>query len=186
MGAAPERRTRAAARVDELPSDARALIDALLEGGKSAYGHISDALGDRGYAVSKAAIGRYHARKKDDLREADALVRQTGELVRLNRRGANLDAAGQALAVLIERLSARMAADPGMFEAFSAERAASGIVQAVRALGQYEKLMDDRKKKKAEARAEILCELREALKGERDILERILALVQGDAPGAGD
>ena len=91
------------------------------------------------------------------------------------------DLAGSALTMLTGKLFARLEGDEGAFDGLSAEKAASALIQATRAITQYEKTAAGRKKDRVDARQAVVAELREALRREPELLRQIEALVGKDA-----
>ena len=51
-------RNRIKSRVDELPQDAREMLDRMLGDVTNTYAEISEAMGSRGWDISKSSIGR--------------------------------------------------------------------------------------------------------------------------------
>ena len=56
-------RNRIKSRVDELPQDARELLDKMLADVTNTYAEIAEAMGARGWEISKSSIGRYAMRQ---------------------------------------------------------------------------------------------------------------------------
>ena len=56
-------RNRIKSRVDELPQDAREMLDRMLGDVTNTYAEISEAMGSRGWDISKSSIGRYAMRQ---------------------------------------------------------------------------------------------------------------------------
>jgi DNA-binding CsgD family transcriptional regulator len=169
-------KTRTRAKVEELPDAAREAIDRMLANGGCSYQKIADALSAAGYTIAKGALGRREAGKAADERMEKLLDRQLEALNRWVEKQSGFDAAGAALALVIGKLGRRIGDGEGLFDKMPAEKAAAGLIQAARAAIQYEKIADDRKKLRAQARAEAIRELREALKREPELWERIEAL----------
>ncbi len=168
---------RTAARVDELPQEARETIDRMLKEGGCTYQRIADELEKMGFAITKGAVGRHEARKAADERMEDLFERQLDALNRWMEKQSGFDAAGAALALVIGKLGRRIGDGGEMFADLPADKAAAGLIQAARAAVQYEKTAGERKRLRAEARAEAVKELREALKRAPELWERIEALV---------
>ena len=170
-------KNRTAARVDELPQEAREVIDRMLMEGDCTYQRIAEALEKEGFFITKGAVGRHEAGKAADERMEKLLDKQLDALNRWMEKQSGFDAAGAALALVIGKLGRRIGNSGEMFADLSADKATAGLIQAARAAVQYEKTAGERKKLRAEARAEALKELREALKREPELWERIEELV---------
>lgn len=168
------------ARADELPEEAREAIDRMLAEGGCTYQRIADELAVAGFAIKPGAIGRRHAEKTADERMEKLMDRQLEALNRWMEKQSGFDAAGAALALVIGKLGRRIGAEGEGFADLPADKAAAGLIQAARAAVQYEKTAGERKKLRAEARAEAVKELREALRRAPELWERIEALVSED------
>ena len=169
---------RAYMPVDELPPEERAEIDRLLAGGVGGYQEIADALQEKGYFIVKEAVGRYEAGKRA---EARLLTARLDEVKRWTEENAGFDLAGAALAMAVEGFYERLRGDKLMFSDLPAEKAASGLIAAARAVAQYEKAAGDRKKSRAAARAEVIAEIRGALAGEPELRAGIERLIEREA-----
>ena len=88
------------------------------------------------------------------------------------------DLAGSALSMLTRKLFSRLEDDEGVFDSLPADKAASALIQAARAIAQYEKTAAGRKKDRADARRAVVAELREALKREPELWRQIEALIE--------
>lgn len=170
-------KNRDSAKVDELPPEAREAIDRMLAEGGCTYQRIADELEKMGFAITKGAVGRHEARKAADERMEKLLDRQLDALNRWMEKQSGFDAAGAALSLVIGKLGRRIGEGGEMFADMPADKAAAGLIQAARAAVQYEKTAGERKRLRAEARAEAVKELREALKRSPELWERIEALV---------
>lgn len=170
-------KNRTAPRVDELPQEAREAIDRMLIEGDCTYQRIAEALENAGFFITKGAVGRHEAGKAAEERMEKLLDKQLDALNRWMEKQSGFDAAGAALALLIGKLGRRIGNSGEMFADLPADKAAAGLIQAARAAVQYEKTAGERKKLRAEVRAEALKELREALKREPELWERIEELV---------
>lgn len=171
-------RARVYMPVDELPPEERAEIDRLLAGGVRGYQEIADALQEKGFFIVKEAVGRYEAGKRAEER---LLTARLDEVKRWTEENAGFDLAGAALAMAVEGFYERLRGDKAMFSDLSADKAASGLIAAARAVAQYEKAAGDRKKSHAAARAEVIAEIRSALAGEPELRAGIERLIEREA-----
>ena len=170
-------KNRTTPRVDELPQEAREAIDRMLMEGDCTYQRIAEALEKEGFFITKGAVARHEAGKAADERMEKLLDKQLDALNRWMEKQSGFDAAGAALALVIGKLGRRIGNSGEIFADLPADKAAAGLIQAARAAVQYEKTAGERKKLRAEARAEAVKELREALKREPELWERIEELV---------
>jgi len=179
-GAAVHRKARSYMAVDELPPEERAEIDRLLAGGLSGYQQISDALQAKGFFIVKGAVGRYEAGRRAEERLMRARL---DEVKRWADENAGFDLAGAALAMAVAGFYERLKGDREMFNDLPADKAASGLIAAVRAIAQYEKASGSRKKSLAAARAEVVAEIRAALAGEPELRAGIEKLLECEGGG---
>ena len=175
---AKREKARAYMPVDELPPEERAEIDRLLAGGVRGYQEIADALQEKGFYIVKEAVGRYEAGKRAEDR---LLTARLDEVKRWAEENAGFDLAGAALAMAVEGFYERLRGDRAIFSDLPAEKAASGLIAAVRAVAQYEKVAGDRKKSRAAARAEVIAEIRGALAEEPELRAGIEKLIEREA-----
>ncbi len=173
------KRFRVRSRVDELPPEAREMIDEMLASQVPYYTYqdIVDALAETGQTIAKSSISRYVSRKNEAAREVNMVVRQTDALLNWMRDNPNFDIAGASLALLTGRLSNRLITEPEMINELSPDKAAARIIQAARTSAQFEKIAQSGENKKAAARVAVMDELREALHSEPELFSRLQELV---------
>lgn len=94
---------------------------------------------------------------------------------------AGFDLAGAALAMAVEGFYERLKGDRAMFSELPADKAASALIAAVRAIAQYEKAAESRRKSRAAARAEVVAEIRDALAAEPELRAGIERLLEREA-----
>jgi hypothetical protein len=115
-------RKRTAAKVNELPREAREAIDRMLAQGDCTHQRIADALAAAGFVITKGAVGRHEAGKAADERMEKLIDRQLEALNRWVEKQSGFDAAGAALALVIGKLSRRVGGE--MFADLTADKAA--------------------------------------------------------------
>lgn len=178
-GAAAQReRARSFMAVDELPQEERDEIERLLAGGLAGYQQIADALQAKGFFIVKGAVGRYEAGRRAEERLLSARL---DEVKRWVEENAGFDLAGAALAMAVEGFYERLKCDRAMFSELPADKAASALIAAVRAIAQYEKAAESRRKSRAAVRAEVVAEIRDALAAEPELRAGIERLLEREA-----
>jgi hypothetical protein len=182
MGAAHSASLRPGARVWALPPEARAQIDQMLSQPGCTYEAVAAALDAHGLVLSKGDIGRYEAANNDDRREAGELARQLRQLDRWMKKHSGSETAAAALSLMMGRLYNRIVDQPDLFDELPPDKAAASLISASRAAIQCAKAADDAKKNRDAARAEILSQLKSALRERPDLWAQISALV-ADAAG---
>lgn len=102
-------RTRIRSRADELPEEARALLDGLLGDVTISYQEISDALKKQGYEMSKSAIGRYAMRTNRAAARLKAAAAQTQTLLEALREHQGLEISDIATTLIMDGVMQELA-----------------------------------------------------------------------------
>lgn len=175
---------RVRSRVDELPPEARERMDEMLADRINyTYQDIADELTEAGYPISKSAIGRYVMRTNKEMREITLMVKQQEALLYWMKDNPNYDAAQASLALLISRLSSRIINEPDMVGDIDADKAVGHIIRAIRASTQMERLAQIGGKASADARAQVMDEVRDALQKKPELYEQLMEMVGGGTDG---
>ncbi len=188
MAAAPSARAAAPGprrlRAKDLPDGAREALGRMLSDETLRYGRIAEALAAEGFSIGAGAVGRYAAAQADDARREKAVIKQLNALDRWTRNHPGFDMAGTALSMLMTRLLSRLEGGDAPDD-LPDEKAVTGLIQAAQAALQIEKLSGDRRRRDA-IRAEVVAELRAALRSRPDLWAEIEALTAEPGGNGGE
>ena len=84
-------RNRIKSRVDELPDEIRAQLDAMLADVNYTYQDIADTITDLGYEISRSAVGRYAMRHNSAARRLKEASEQTTALLQFIRENQDVE-----------------------------------------------------------------------------------------------
>ena len=170
--------------IDQLPDDVRVELDARLADTANTYEELSAWLKERGYQISKSAIGRYSIRSTQAAQRVAETLQRTQAIAQAVEAHPDLDYTKAASMVLMQRVST--AEDD--FAEMPLDKAGR-LIASLSRNATYEKRVRQEMKKKAELAFEQLeAELMAAIKqhpelvGElHDVLSRAREKVLSDA-----
>ena len=110
-------RNRIKSRVDELPDEIRAQLDAMLADVNYTYQDIADTITDLGYEISRSAVGRYAMRHNSAARRLKEASEQTTALLQFIRENQDVESTELASAIMIDGLTRRIATADEDFDA---------------------------------------------------------------------
>ena len=103
-------RTRIKSRVDELPEEMRKILDIRLADVNYTYQEIADELNQKGYEISKSAVGRYALRQGSVLSRLKEATEQTRLIVEAIKDDTNnMDAIGAVNKLMAAELAKKIA-----------------------------------------------------------------------------
>ena len=106
-------RNRIKSRVDELPDEIRAQLDAMLADVNYTYQDIADTITDLGYEISRSAVGRYAMRHNSAARRLKEASEQTTALLQFIRENQDVESTELASAIMIDGLTRHAAGQGG-------------------------------------------------------------------------
>jgi len=116
-------RNRIKSRVDELPDEIRAQLDAMLADVNYTYQDIADTITDLGYEISRSAVGRYAMRHNSAARRLKEASEQTTALLQFIRENQDVESTELASAIMIDGLTRRIATADEDFDAMPLDKA---------------------------------------------------------------
>ena len=125
-------RNRIKSRVDELPDEIRAQLDAMLADVNYTYQDIADTITDLGYEISRSAVGRYAMRHNSAARRLKEASEQTTALLQFIRENQDVESTELASAIMIDGLTRRIATADEDFDAMPLDKAGRLLVQLQR------------------------------------------------------
>ena len=171
--------------IDQLPDDVRVELDARLADTANTYEELSAWLKERGYQISKSAIGRYSIRSTQAAQRVAETLQRTQAIAQAHP---DLDYTKAASMVLMDGLMQRVSTAEDDFAEMPLDKAGR-LIASLSRNATYEKRVRQEMKKKAELAFEQLeAELMAAIKqhpelvGElHDVLSRAREKVLSDA-----
>ena len=91
MSKGERRRTRVSSTIDQLPDDVRVELDARLADTANTYEELSAWLKERGYQISKSAIGRYSIRSTQAAQRVAETLQRTQAIAQAVEAHPDLD-----------------------------------------------------------------------------------------------
>ena len=174
-------RNRIKSRVDELPQDARELLDRMLADVTNTYTEIAEAMGARGWEISKSSIGRYAMRQNAVARRLKESREQMVALINEVKDNNDVEASELASSLLIDGLTRRIATAEEDFENMPLEKAGRLLVQIQRSAIYKERMKSTRARACKDVEINIMARMREQIQDDPDLLCRITELVRAAA-----
>jgi uncharacterized membrane protein len=170
-------RNRIKSRVDELPEEIRQELDKMLADVNITYQEISQELTQKGYTISKSAVGRYALRQNAVARRLKEAAEQTRAIIETVKENRNIDAAGAANTLVIDALIKKFATAQEEFEMLPLDKAARIAVQLERTAIFKEKFKMEFDRGVQAAAEKLKDELKRELNQDPELLRRLEALV---------
>ena len=174
-------RNRISCRVDSLPPEGKELLHEMLLDTRNSYIAISEALAERGWPISKSAIGRYALRHNSAARRLKEASEQTQALIAAVRTNQDIDATEVATAIMLNGLTERFATAEEEFDDMPLDKAGRLLIAAQRS-AVYKKRYAEGRKDACDAVERIISQrLREEVQGDPELLTRLEKIVSDAA-----
>lgn len=174
-------KNRIKSRVDELPPEAREMLNTLLADVNWTYAEISAEMLKKGWEISRQSIGRYALRQNAVTRRLMEAHEQTTALLAIARKNQDVEATEIATAVLIDGLTQRIATAQEDFEDLPLEKASKLLIAVQRSAVYKARMRATRAQACRDVEANILARIREQVQGDPDLVARISAIVTAAA-----
>lgn len=171
-------RNRIRSRVDELPPEAREYLDKQLADVTRTYTEITADMSTHGWDISRSAIGRYALRCNAVASRLRAAREQTVMLLDQMRDNKDLEASELGTSLLIDGLTRRLAMAEEDFEDMPLEKAGRLLVAIQRSAIYKERMRSTRTRACKDVETNILKRLREQIRDDPELYNRLAALVQ--------
>lgn len=175
------KQSRVRYKVDEYPPEAKETLERLLADIRFTYTEIAEEMTARGWPMSKSSIHRYAARTQAAADRLRAAAEQTRILIQAVKDGQDLEAGEVASAMLLDRLTERIATAEEEFDELPLDKAGRLLVQLQRTSVYKARWKAERKKTIEALREGMLSELRGVIQEDDELLERLTAIVDGVA-----
>jgi hypothetical protein len=166
-------RNRIRSRLDEFPAEAREYLDQQLADVTLTYVEISEDMAAHGWEISKSAIGRYALRSNAVANRLKAAREQTVLMLAAMQDNKDLEASELGTSLLIDGLTRRLATAEEDFENLPLEKAGRLLVAIQRSAIYKERMKSTRTRACRDVEANIMKRLREQLRDDQELLQRI-------------
>ncbi len=174
-------RNRISCRVDSLPPEGKELLHEMLLDTRNSYVAIAEELTERGWAISKSAIGRYAVRNNSAARRLKEAAEQTQQLIAAVRADHGIDATEVATAIMMDGLTRRLATAEEEYDEMPLDKVGRLVVAAHRS-AVYKKRYAEGRKDACDAVEKIINQrLREEVQGDPELLSRLERIVSNSA-----
>ena len=167
-------RNRIKSRVDELPDEIRAQLDAMLADVNYTYQDIADTITDLGYEISRSAVGRYAMRHNSAARRLKEASEQTTALLQFIRENQDVESTELASAIMIDGLTRRIATADEDFDAML-------LVQLQRSTIYKERWRKERLAAIEAVERNVKARMRQAVQNDPELLAQLQRLVSDAA-----
>ena len=168
-------------RIKSRVEDARELLDRMLADVTNTYTEIAEAMGARGWEISKSSIGRYAMRQNAVARRLKESREQMVALINEVKDNNDVEASELASSLLIDGLTRRIATAEEDFENMPLEKAGRLLVQIQRSAIYKERMKSTRARACKDVEINIMARMREQIQDDPDLLYRITELVRAAA-----
>jgi hypothetical protein len=170
-------RNRIKSRIDELPPEAREMLNAMLADVTNTYSYIAETMTAKGWEISRFSVGRYALRQNDVARRLMEAREQTTAMLAVVRNNQDIEASELATSILIDGLTQKIALAQEEFEDMPLEKAGKLLVALQRSAVYKARMRATRAQACHDVEANILAKIREQVQGDPELVARLSAIV---------
>ena len=174
-------KNRIKSRVDELPPEARELLNNMLADVTFTYVQIADAMTSKGWEISRQSVGRYALRQNAVAKRLMDVREQTTALIAAARTNQDVEATEVATSILIDGLTQKIATAQEEFDEMPLEKAGKLLVALQRSAVYKARMRATRAQACHDVEANILAKIREQVQGDQELVSRLAAIVSAAA-----
>ncbi|MCC5911333.1 MAG: DUF3486 family protein [Clostridiaceae bacterium] len=174
-----KKKNRVRSRVDELPEEARNLLEERLADPNISYREIAEEISEMGYVISKSSVGRYALRQNAAAQRLMEAQEQTRVLVKAIKKNPDVDFTDAGLHILMDSLIKRISVAQEEFDSMPLDKTGRLIVAISRTKAYKDKVKQDMKEKADLAFKKLEQDILTIIKGDpesaqkfKEILER--------------
>ncbi|MDL2288283.1 DUF3486 family protein [Oscillospiraceae bacterium OttesenSCG-928-F05] len=175
---AKRQRTRINSKIDQLPSNLKVQVNAMLLDTANTYESIADWLDSEGYPISKSAIGRYALRTNQAAQRVAETLERTKAIVAAVSDEPDIDFTRASRLVLMDGLMQRVSTAEEEFSEMPLDKAGRLIASLSRAESYEKKLRHDIKSKMELALSKFEDELMAKVKADPALAAELSALLE--------
>lgn len=172
---------RVKSRVDELPPEAREMLNSMLADVTYTYVQISEAMAAKGWEISRQSVGRYALRQNAVANRLMDVREQTTALLAVARTNQDVEATELATSILIDGLTQKIATAQEEFDEMPLEKAGKLLVALQRSAVYKARMRATRAQACHDVEANILAKIREQVQGDPELVARLAAIVSAAA-----
>jgi hypothetical protein len=172
------RHTRVRSTIDELPEDAKKLLDDMLADTRYTYNDIVRIINERGENISRSALQRYAMRSGEVSKRLREAQEQAKALVSIVRENPDIDYADAGLQIAMNGLINKISTAEEEFADIPAEKAVKLMVSVSRTDAYKQKVRTDTTQKVKLALKEFTKQINDELAHYPDLREKILQIAQ--------
>lgn len=174
-------RNRVRSSIDDLPDEARQLLDERLADIRNTYQDIAFEMQGLGYEISRSAIGRYAMRHNGAAKRLKQAQEQTAALLQVVKSNQDVEATELAAALMIDGLTRRIATAEEDFESLPIDKAGRLLVQLQRTSVYKTRMLSQRKQACRDVEANIIQRMRELIQDDAALLSGLEQAVKQEA-----
>lgn len=174
-------KNRIKSRVDELPPEAREMLNTMLADVTYTYVQIADAMTSKGWEISRQSVGRYALRQNAVAKRLMDVREQTTALIAAARTNQDVEATEVATSILIDGLTQKIATAQEEFDEMPLEKAGKLLVALQRSAVYKARMRATRAQACHDVEANILAKIREQVQGDQELVSRLAAIVSAAA-----
>lgn len=171
------KRTRVWSKIDDLPEDVKAQVDAMIADLRNSYTDISEFLKSKEYDISRGAVYRYAARSNNARQRLVEAQQHAKALIDVVQANPDVDYTEGAMQMLMGALTEKLAMAQDEIEDMPLDKAGRLIVALSRTDAYKRKLSMEFSKGVSEAIKRVKEEIRKELSGEPELLRQLSQLV---------
>lgn len=174
-------KNRIKSRVDELPPEAREMLNSMLANVTYTYKQISEDMTSKGWEISRQSVGRYALRQNAVANRLMDVREQTTALLAVARTNQDVEATELATSILIDGLTQKIATAQEEFDEMPLEKAGKLLVALQRSAVYKARMRATRTQACHDVEANILAKIREQVQGDQELVARLSAIVSAAA-----
>ncbi|MPL94050.1 hypothetical protein SDC9_40198 [bioreactor metagenome] len=174
-------RNRIKSRIDELPPEARELLNSMLSDVTNTYSYISETMTAKGWEISRYSVGRYALRQNAVAKRLTEAHEQTTALLACARENRDIEASELATSLLLDKVTQRIATSEEEIEDMPLEKVGKLLVAIQRSAVYKARMRATRAQACRDVESNILARIREQVQGDPDLVARISAIVTAAA-----
>ncbi len=174
-------KNRIKSRVDELPPEAREMLNSMLADVTYTYVQIAEAMTSNGWEISRQSVGRYALRQNAVANRLMDVREQTTALLAVARTNQDVEATELATSILIDGLTQKIATAQEEFDEMPLEKAGKLLVALQRSAVYKARMRATRTQACHDVEANILAKIREQVQGDPELVARLSAIVSAAA-----
>lgn len=174
-------RNRIKSRIDELPPQAREMLNEMLADVTNTYSYIAESMTLKGWEISRFSVGRYALRQNAVANRIRDVREQTTALIAAARTNQDVEATEVATSILIDGLTQKIATAQEEFDEMPLEKAGKLLVALQRSAVYKARMRATRAQACHDVEANILAKIREQVQGDLELVARLSAIVSAAA-----